>query len=91
MHGLHPSIQEIKAKCLEPGCDNWLHFSVFCKQFAIRALYKGTKEMETTAHSIGNVEKLVKNIPAIVLQTIPSQLPEWSSMISILLDLLQNT
>jgi len=47
--------------------------------------------METTAHNIGNVGKLVDNPPAIVLQTVTSQLAEWSPMISISLDPLQST
>jgi transcriptional regulator with AAA-type ATPase domain len=51
----------------------------------------GSKEMETTAHNIGNVGELVNNIPAIVLQSVTSQLAEWRPMISISLDPLQNT
>jgi len=88
---LYPSLQEIRAKCLVPGCESWLHFSIFCKQLAIRALHMGSKEMETTAHNIGNVGKLVNNLPAIILQPITSRLAVWRPMIYISVDRLQST
>ena len=88
---MHPSILGIRAKCREPGCESWLHFSIFCKQFAIRALHKGPKETESTAHNIGNIGKLVNNLQKIVPQPITCRLAEWSPMISILLDPLQST
>jgi len=51
----------------------------------------GSKERETTVHNIGNVGKLVNNLPAIMLQPVTRWLAEWSPMISISLDLLKST
>jgi hypothetical protein len=63
----------------------------FAKKFAIRALHMWSKEMETTAHNIGNVGKLFNNLPATMLQPIRRRLAEWRPMISISLDPLQST
>jgi hypothetical protein len=51
--GLYPTIQEIRAKCLGPGCGSWLCISICCKLFAIYALYKGSKRWKPLRATLG--------------------------------------